>query len=548
MTHLRKYMNYKYVKYMVYILYFLYFIYKKYMKTVLKSVVFVAILIMLVLGVRNILSVPIGINTANQAGITEVHENPYIYDVCFLGTSTSITNICNQELYEKFGIAGITVGEPEQPFYLTRYTLEEVLEYQSPKVIFLDTKSLFYANDAVRSIVTDREDYIIHNSIDSIKTWSIKNKALERTKKYNKDIDNWNYYSQLYYSHENWKKLNYTYFQKYEDKDSINGNLSLLGTADYVSNIYNASSPDEEISISIQSERDLSEMIELCNNAGTDIILYTGYINFSKAMHKACLKLAKKYNIPYIDINEFTIKSDFQHNMDLFDSVHFNLSGAIKLTDFLGEYLQKNYDFSDKRKDSTYIKYEKQKAIFQSQKDFLSTQHSLLSEFSFYRYLKALTELDLDNNIIFISVYDDAFQHLTNKESELLQTLGIKTNLLNKKDCSYAAVLSKEKIQENFSFLDTVIINGKINELEYEIKSSGTEKKEKSSILVNETELMQTGPGFNIVVYNTKLDKVVNTCFFNTCTTVNPSQSRYKAVTETRVRYTTGANIWEYIE
>lgn len=548
MTRLRKYMNYKYVKYMVYILYFLYFIYKKYMKTVLKSVLFVGILIFLINATKIILSEPIGTNTANQAGISELHKYPNSYDVCFLGTSTTITNICNQELFENYGIAGLTIGEPEQALYLTKYTLEEMFEYQSPQVVFVDTKSLFYSLDTLESMAVEREDYTIHNSIDGIKTLSIKNKALDRVKNYNKNIDKWNYFSKLYYSHENWKNLGERNFKNYDISDSMNGNLALLGTADYITNIYDKSNTDVEISISLQSERDFSEIVDLCKKNKTDLILITGYTNFSKAMHKSCLQLAKKYKIPYIDINQFTIKSNFQHSVDLYDSVHFNLSGAIKFTNLLGEYLEKNYTFSDKRNLSTYERYKKQTNTFQGQKNFINTQHSLISAYSFYRYLLELQKVDLNNNIIFISAYNDAFEHITKKENELLQNLGIKTNLLNKKGCSYAAVLSKKSIKENYSYLDLVTLEGKINDTVYEVQSNGTDNKDRTSIIVNDTELIQAGPGINVVVYNTQFEKVVNACFFNTCSAVNPLQSKYKASTETRARYTTGSNIWEYVE
>lgn len=91
-------------------------------------------------------------------------------------------------------------------------------------------------------------------------------------------------------------------------------------------------------------------------------------------------------------------------------------------------------------------------------------------------------------------------------------------------------------------------LEGKINDTVYEVQSNGTDNKDRTSIIVNDTELIQAGPGINVVVYNTQFEKVVNACFFNTCSAVNPLQSKYKASTETRARYTTGSNIWEYVE
>ena len=289
-------------------------------------------------------------------------------------------------------------------------------------------------------------------------------------------------------------------------------------------------------------------MVKLCKEADVDLILTMNYVNSFKAHHLAAKALAKKYNVKYLNINEFIVKTGFQHNLDLRDSIHFNLSGAIKWTHYLGEYLKNNYNFTDKRKDKSYQRYEEQRNILAEQKKFIYTKQSLLSVSSFYKYLKALNEIDLKENIICISINDDAMNHLSKVESDLLHDLGLNIDLKNKNGCSYAAVISSEGVQEKYSFLNTVTLDGNINETSYEITSNGLQSSGSSSIIINDTETIQNGKGFNFTIYNTKFDKITNSCFFDTSTSVNPPQSRYKTTAVTNIQQITEPNIWENLE
>lgn len=544
---MQKYMKHKYMKYMVYVLYFIYFLYKKYMKTVLKSFLFLFILLIMIVGVRKILAYPIGEEWAVQTGMNEIHKYPNSYDVCFLGTSTIISNISNQQLYEEYGISGVSIGAPEQPLYLTKYTLKETLKYQSPQVVFLDTRSIFYPEATIRSRAIEAEDYVVHNSIDGIQTHSIKKEALNDVKKYNDKLDIWDYYSKLYYSHDNWKNLTESNFSNYDESDCMNGNSADLSITAGYSNVYN-NNVNITTPITNHSEQVFSDIVKLCEDAGTELILITSYVQFYKSAHKMIAELARKYNIKYIDINNFMIKTNFQFETDLSDFTHFNLSGSIKWTNFLGEYLQKNYKFTDKRKDSSYQRYEKQREIFNQQKKCISDQKSLLSAISFYDYLNFLNKLDTNENIIFISLNSNVPCRLSDLESKLLHKLGLHTNYINKTDCGYAAVISKNSVQESQSFLNTAEIEGELNGMTYEIKSGGAESIEKSSIIINEEDMIQGGNGINFVIYNTRFEKAVNSCFFDITSYINPPQSKITTTAARRIQYETDPNVWEFYE
>lgn len=517
------------------------------MKTIFKSILFILILLMLILGVRNVLAIPTSyIN--EKTGINDIHKYPQSYDVCFIGRSTTVSNISCQELYEQYGIAGVSAGVSRQSFPMTLYTLEEVLEYQSPKVVFLDTRMLFESNKV--EIQNYQDEAYLHFSLDNIKTYSIKKKAIEKAKLYNEELDEWDFFSKLYYSHGNWKNISQKNFARYDydAPDTMHGNTANLDIADNIKNIYAESPLNDSAVITMKTEDYISEMMDLCNENQADLVLLTNYVHSTKSQHRAILRLANRHHLKYIDINEYLLKSGFRHDMDLYDNVHYNLSGAIKTTDFIGEFLQKNYDFSDKRKYTSYERYEEQKELFRSQKDFIYSKQSLLSAVTFHKYLKELNNIDYTKNILFITVYGDALSKLTPKEFESLKELGIKTNLLGKDGGSYAAVITENHIWEEFAFLNTVTFENKIDLLEYEMKSGGLKSGERSSIVINDREYFPGGKGFNFVLYNTEFETVLSSCFFDTSASVNPVQSRYKATPTTNIQQETAPNVWETVE
>ena len=547
MNYLQKLTKRKYMKYILYTIYFIYFLYRKYMKTIIKSISFIIILCFMVLGVRNILAVPkSAIN--EKTGIHDIHKYPNSYDVCFIGRSTVISNISCQELYEQYGIAGVTAGVSGQIFPMSLYTFEEVMNYQSPKVVFLDTRILF--ESAKSEMKSYQDEAALHFTLDDIKTLSIKRKALEKAKLYNEEIDEWDYYSKLYYSHDNWKNISQKNFLKYDDKLTTNmhGNTLYLDVANNIQNTYATSRREETAVITRQTQKYVSDMLKICEESGSDLVLLTGYVHSTKAQHHAVTELAHRLNLKFLDINQFLIKTNFDYNTDLYDAVHFNLSGAIKMTHLIGDFLTKNYKFSDKRNEDAYSRYENYRVEFDQHKRYLSSKQKLLSSVSFYDYLQTLKNLNTEENIIFITIYGDAMNKLTLKEAQLLQDLELRANLYGKKDGSYAAVIYKDNIQEKFNFLNAVKIEDEIGKLEFEISSGGTKSGERSSILINEKEYFSGGKGFNFFIYNTEFEQILNTCYFDTTSTVNPSQSRNKSLLTINKQEETAPNVWESVE
>lgn len=472
-----------------------------------------AFLFVFLLGILILASAGILEDAGNESweAMANVHAYPNSYDVCFLGPSTAKCNVSNQELYEQYGIAGISLAEDVQPIYAARYTLEEVLNYQSPQAVFYDVSPMFYSEQGITDWTQERQNYLLDSFLGGIKTPPVRWNAFEKIRYYNKDVKIWDYL-RFPYIHENWVNI-VTGEGKNRIPGNATGNQVLL---DQIDNLGETDAGKEYQSarvINADAEKYLREMSEICSKRKTELVLLCEKV-FSEWEHEAVSELAEKYGIKFIDINEHLEEIGFSYQEDLQDGSHFNLSGAVKWTDYIGKYISENYEITDKRNDSSYRRFEEGSALFAMQKESLSNP-------VFEEYLEMLVNLDKKENVIFVSVYDEATNALTAKNCELLRELGLETDLRGQYQSSYAAVIHESGIQEMFAPEDTVKIQGNIDGLYYRVMSGGLLSGNRACIELNGVNYMQMGRGVNFVVCNLKTGEITDSVFFDTYASAN---------------------------
>ena len=507
-----------------------------------KSIFFVCIFGVINIGILKIISAPIGVDWANQTGMEECRKYRNQYDVCFMGTSRVITNISNQEIFNEYGITSVSVGEPEQPLYLTYYTMEEMFRHQNPKVVFVESQAIFYTDEHVKNRILEEEDHIVHKSIDCIFDMKIKQQAIKETEKYADEIDCWSYYSKWYREHNNWKNISDMNFKDVDSAQCMNGNVVSFMTMqeNNIRSLYFDTTEIEEISD--ENEEWINKMVNLCAENDAQLVFLTASTNWNTLRYNAMQQLAEKYGREYIDINVTGGKCEIK-SIDTMDVTHFNLSGAIKVSHYIGEYLVNNYEFEDRRIDKKYKRIVKQNEVFEKQKKIMNTKMDLINTNTFEEYLSMLTQIDKMDNIICISIYDEGTNCLTEKENQLLYALGLQTDLLGQYRSSYSAVISEQGIWEEFSPDETVVIECEIEGNELFVQSDGLESGGMHSIKINNVNYSQGERGFNIVVYNTEINQVISSVYFDTYECENPFVK--KKNTEKITYIEIDDNIWQ---
>jgi hypothetical protein len=263
------------------------------------------------------------------------------FDVLFFGTSHMLDTVYPMELWRDYGIVSYNMANHSENICTNYWQLLNALDYTTPKVVVVD----LYAVDSDNKV---NEKYL-HNVMDampfSINKIRMAYDLLEPDKRVEYIFD-----FSLY--HSRWEELG---------KEDLNPSTGTQKGAELIEevtvNIPPELIPKEQYDATDRLNKQyLQKIIDLCKEKDIDIILT--YIPYSAPVGDQEVAnwgyvIAARNDIPYlnflyeeVDINYATDCSDESH--------HLNVSGARKVTDYLGRYLRDDYDITDHRNSDEY--------------------------------------------------------------------------------------------------------------------------------------------------------------------------------------------------
>ena len=488
-----------------------------------KTLLFLLIGLFLLREAENVLRTPRGDTFAAGTGMDNVYKHKNQFDIVTAGTGAAVSNISNQELYESYGIAGVCIGEQGQTLSLSKYTLEDALRVQTPKVVFLDSGVLAFPDVSEPDDPEGKEAAALNRSLGVIRSPRLRTAALSDANIYYPDTRFWDCMSTLYLDHGNWKNLTKSNFTYPSFLQCMNGNVALFNFTDWRGDsFYEDSSPDELYEIPAESERYFGEIADLCEKKSAKLILVSGYV-LTRAGHNAMQSLADRYGVTYIDLNEVKDEIGFSNTYDTDNGNYLNLGGAIRWSDYLGAYLKENFDMEDRREDSRYDWLKEQSPAFASQKEFMETKQKLAKSDRFDDYLYALAQLDYSRFIVFMSIEDEGSHMLSEAEFNLLESLGLKESRNISFRGSYAAVLGSDGPLESVSADEAASISGTDGGVQYTVKSSGFNSGGiDAGVIINAVDRIYGSRGINVVVWDKEFNTLVNSSVFDTYEEENP--------------------------
>ena len=424
-----------------------------------------------------------------------------------------------------------------------------MFNYQRPKVIFFDAQSLFYSEEKQEEMIKNNEDAYVHFSYDSIKNREIRQEIVEQTKEIYKETDHWKYYSTLYRTHSKWEEISESNFRAEKNDLFINGQLLLSDTLENCkreNEIEDIENNGDMEAIPEINKKYFEEIVALCKQNNTDIILLrsAGMLEWSWNRYNALEQLAKENDVKYMDINLLENEIGFLWQTDSVDGVHHNISGATKISNYLGKYIKDNYEIADARQEKIE-EFEENTSLYNIRKSAMLEKIELLSSYKMNTYLEKLNSLDKQANIILLTINDDGAYSWTYRNQQLLNQLGLEKKLMNKYRFSYCALINGSEIQEKISEKNAVRLCGIIDDYyEYEIVSGGFFTEEAASIMINDKETIQGGRGINISVYNTNINDIISSVCFDTNQYANPQTGR---IVNGILQYEEKTNQWKNV-
>ena len=255
-------------------------------------------------------------------------ESDNTLDALFLGNSEAAYAFTPMKIWEEKGFATYNCGGKGHPLNYSEDYLHGVFEKQSPKVVFLETDSIFKKSLFIWRIVASK-------MVSTFNVLTYHNRW--------KDMD----------ASEVGKEQQYTftsYLKGYEF-------TSLISPADTSSYMLPAS---KSRSIFYRNRSCVKKMKEFCEAHGAKLVLVSvpSTKNWNMENHNGIADFAESIGVEYIDMNLIVDEISIDWDLDTRDGGdHMNITGAEKVSSYIGNYLANTGLFVDHRSDEAYAQW-----------------------------------------------------------------------------------------------------------------------------------------------------------------------------------------------
>ena len=283
-------------------------------------------------------------------------------DVVYIGPSTTFSSWVAPVAYKKYGIATRVFGNDNQPFVAAKSLLKIARERQPNAVYFITLNTIFTSTPVEAMHMTT--DYLPF-SLDRI---NLINKMSEY---FLYTPEEW---LELVYPfvryHSTWNMLNEISFHPQLDglKSGFNSQ-TFLGEVKNISSYYFETSEKSPLPDFTQSA--LIELLDYCREENVKVIfvLSVQYKRDEETLrwYNTLIDEIEAQGFPVInEVKDFNIIG-LDDTTDFYNANHTNIHGALKVTDYLAQYLLEHYDFPEKSSGGGYeswdIAYEKYKEL-----------------------------------------------------------------------------------------------------------------------------------------------------------------------------------------
>ena len=285
----------------------------------------------------------------NEEGVLagEYYDNIGSNDVLFIGDCEVYSNFSPITLWQDYGITSVIRGTPQQLIWMSYYMLKDTLRYETPKVVVYNVFSMKYSepqSEAFNRLALDGMRWS-QDKIDAVNASMMGDEHF---------VD---YVFPILRYHYRWSELTSDDFTHFFSKDRVshNGYYMRCDTRPYTG--FPPKPPLLDYTLGANAMSYLSRITKLCKNNNISLVLIKAPIEYPfwyEEWDEQIEAFAAENDIPYINYtgNE---EIGIDMSVDTYDAgLHLNLTGAEKMSDYLGSWLHENYDLTDYRCDTEY--------------------------------------------------------------------------------------------------------------------------------------------------------------------------------------------------
>ena len=292
---------------------------KKLKKVILFFVLFIVLLWACSIGIQAVVRTAQGAVSGRSRVFASVSaEKKNTIDVLVAGDSESYTSVSPMDLWDQTGIAAYDCGQPGQRIQETYYMLKTAFKTQSPKLVLFETNTMFRAPGLLKNVQLSLTEPLA-------------------------------YHFPVIKYHNAWKALFdgsgglKTSYKGFEIRNKI---VSYEGDEEYMKETKDKTAIPEVVRVYMEKIK------KLCEKNGADLLLVSAPSpkNYNYKKHNALEEYARENKLPYVDLNMKYRDIGIDWKRDSYDKGdHLNISGARKVTAYIGKYLTDNYSLPDRR-------------------------------------------------------------------------------------------------------------------------------------------------------------------------------------------------------
>ena len=327
-------------------------------------------------------------------------------DVMLFGTSHVTDGVLPLELWGNYGISSYNFGNNAARIPLTYWKVENVFDYQVPRLDVMDCSYL--SSDNKPSTVLQQS----HNVLDPFPLTKTKQAAINDLMQEEENKLEFFWPFSIY--HNRWNELTKKDFVvEYNSELGAEPKYQVATPADY-----DKIGADEKIARETVAMEYIGRLILFCRERGVPVLLtYLPCPANSTRQKEAntAYDLAEQYGVNYINFLDLPDVVNFMTDCNDADS-HLNASGAKKVTDYLGAYIGEHYNIPDRRPDAAYSSWNDAYTSYLDRKATAFGTQKLLSS-----YLMLLADKDIKCRVY---VRSDSVILKDERMSALLENIG----------------------------------------------------------------------------------------------------------------------------
>lgn len=294
------------------------------------------------------------------------------YDVIFVGDCEVYENFSPVTLWQEYGINSYIRGSAEQYIWQSYYLLEDTFRYHKPEAVIFNVQALQF--DEAQSEAYNRM------TLEGMRWSKYKVKSILASMKEGESFIE--YVFPILRYHSRWSELtadDLRYLQT-DKKVSHNGYYMRVDVRPV------ESIPEPRILSSYEFGENaweyLDRMRRLCEENGVALVLIKApslYPHWYEEWDVQVKEYAGTHGLRYINFLELQDETGIDYSTDTYDAgLHMNLSGAEKLSRYIGRILSKELQIPDRRGEEAWdAAWEEKAAFYESEKEAQYEQYGI---------------------------------------------------------------------------------------------------------------------------------------------------------------------------